>query len=169
MTARVPSLDWVALGPVTVTVVGALAVLLVDALRPRRFARLHDVVALVSLTLAGAAVTGLAFGGGERSTACVPGQGVDLPGCSFVVSDVTVALQAIVVVGALGCLLLAMDGPGARDRTAHHLLLLTATAGALAVAGARDLATLAVALRPPRCPRSAWSRCAGTLRAPRRR
>ena len=82
-------LDWVALGPVTVTVAGAIAVLLVDALRPRRFARLHDVVALVSLGLAGAAVTGLAVGGGERSTACVPGQGVDLPGCSFVVSDVT--------------------------------------------------------------------------------
>jgi NADH-quinone oxidoreductase subunit N len=150
--AGVPSLDWVALGPVTVVVVGALVVLLVDALRPRRLARLHDVVALVSLGLAAAAVVGLATGRGQRLTACVPGQGLELPGCSFAVSDLTIGLQAIVIVGATGCLLLAMDGPGARDRTTHHMLLLTATAGALAVAGARDLATLAVAFETSSLP-----------------
>lgn len=150
----VPSLDWVALAPVILPVLGVVAILVLDVLRPggERLSRLMDVVALSALGLAGAAVGWLFLRGGERTTACVSGQGVDLPGCSYAVSGLTLALQAVVVAGAVGCLLLALDGPGARDRSTHHMLMLTATAGALALAGARDLATLAVAFETSSLP-----------------
>ena len=144
---KVPSVDWLALGPVVLPVVALLLVLVVDAAAPgaRRLRRVHDAIALAGLAGAGVLVAVLADGT-TRATACVGA------GCSFVVSDLTVALQAVVLAGAAGCLLLALDGPGARDRTAHHVLLLSATAGALALAGARDLGTLAVALETASLP-----------------
>jgi NADH-quinone oxidoreductase subunit N len=91
-------------------------------------------------------------GGGDRATACLTGGEGDLPQCSFVVSALTLAIQAVVLVGAIGCVLLAIDGRGAQDRTAHHVLLLAATSGALALAGARDVATLVVALETASLP-----------------
>jgi NADH-quinone oxidoreductase subunit N len=150
----VPSLDWAALAPPLAVVVALLAVLLVDAVRPgARWVRpAVDAITVLGLLAAGLAVTGLyAERDVVRATACVPG-GTDVRACSYVVSSLTLAVQALVVAGALGCLLLALNGPGARRRTAHHVLLLAATAGALALAGARDLATLAVALETASLP-----------------
>jgi NADH-quinone oxidoreductase subunit N len=143
----VQAVDWAALSPVLAPVVALLAVLLVDAVRPgeRRLRPLLDLVALAGLVGSGVAVVWLATGPGTRATICVPGDGLTLQACSFVVSPLTLTVQAVVVAGALGTLLLALDGPGARDRTPHHLLLLSAVAGATALAGARDLATLVVA------------------------
>jgi NADH-quinone oxidoreductase subunit N len=161
---RVPALDWVALAPVVAPVVGLLLVLAVDAVRPAgrsgerggpagRWPRLvADLVACGSLLAAGVAVAWLAADGGIRSTACVPGSGAALPACSYTVSGLTLALQGLVVGAALVCLLLALGGPGAQDRGVHHSLLLAATAGALAVAGARDLATLVVAFETASLP-----------------
>ena len=151
---RVPALDWAALAPVLAPVVGLLLVLVVDAVRPAaRWSRLlADLLAFGSLLVAGVAVTWLAADGGTRSTGCVPGDGVLLPACSYTVSGLTLALQGLVVGSAVVCLLLALGGPGAQDRAVHHTLLLAATAGALAVAGARDLATLVVAFETASLP-----------------
>ncbi|MFZ5871751.1 MAG: proton-conducting transporter membrane subunit, partial [Actinomycetota bacterium] len=49
-------------------------------------------------------------------------------------------------------LLLALDGPGARARVEHHALLLAAVAGAVALAAARDLASLVIALETASLP-----------------
>jgi NADH-quinone oxidoreductase subunit N len=150
----VPHLDWLVLAPVLLPVLGLLLVLLLDAVRPgdHRLRPLLDLVAFGSLAAAGTAVVRLAWLGGVRSTACVPGSGLELPGCSYTASGLTLALQGLVVAGAAGCLLLALRGPGAQDRAVHHTLLLAATAGALAVAGARDLATLVVAFETASLP-----------------
>ncbi|GAB6901207.1 NADH-quinone oxidoreductase subunit N [Kineosporia succinea] len=158
----VPSIDPVALLPVVAPVVALLLVLLIDVVRPVR--PLLDVVAVAGLLTAAGGVAFLALGD-DRSTACSAGflVGSSPPptplnaaelgfGCSYVVSDLTLTVQAIVLAAALGCLLLTLNGPGAKDRTAHHTLLLATVAGATALAGARDLATLTVALETATLP-----------------
>jgi NADH-quinone oxidoreductase subunit N len=153
--AGVPAVDWVALSPVIAPVAGLVLVLLIDAIVPggARWRPAMDVAALAGVLGAGAAVVALARENGpDRATACVTGSTGLLPQCSFVASDLTLVLQAVILLAALGCLLLALDGPGAKDRTAHHVLLLSAVAGATALAGARDLATLVVALETASLP-----------------
>jgi NADH-quinone oxidoreductase subunit N len=148
----VPSIDLLALTPVVAPVVALIAILLIDALVPggTRWRPAMDLAGLAGLIGAAVAVAVLASGS-DRSTACVTGPDL-LPQCSFVVSDLTLSLQAVILLAAVGCLLLSIDGPGAHDRTAHHVLLLAAVAGATALAGARDLATLVVALETASLP-----------------
>jgi NADH-quinone oxidoreductase subunit N len=150
----VESVDWGALSPVLGPAAAIIVVLLVDAVGPSRpgLRRVHDVVALAGLVGAGAAVLWLASRGTDTSTLCVPGSGLDLPTCSFTVSELTLTLQGLAVAGAIVVLLLAMDGEGAADRAPHHVLLLTAVAGAVALAGARDLVTLVVAFETASLP-----------------
>jgi NADH-quinone oxidoreductase subunit N len=159
----VQALDWVAIAPVAAPLAAALAVLLVDALVPSGpggpgaavrpwLRRGHDVVARAGLGAAGVAVARLAADGADRATACIPGGGLDLSSCSFVVSPLTLALQAVTIGAAVLCLLLTLDGPGARDRVPHHVLLLAAVAGTTALAGGRDLATLVVAFETATLP-----------------
>ncbi len=166
VSTAVPPVDWLALAPVAVIVATLLAVLLVDALLPRRSdfgvssvsARVLDGVALTGLVAAATAVAALGAGlervpGGSRDTLCVNGSAPDGGSlCSFVVSPFTLTLQAVVLAFATVCLLLAMDSTGARDRAAHHVLFLSAVAGAVALAGARDLVTLLVALETASLP-----------------
>jgi len=151
--AGVPSIDALALAPVIAPVIALILILLIDALVPggTRWRPMMDVVALAGLIAAAVGVAVLASGQ-DRRTACVTGSEGLLPQCSFVTSDLTLALQAVILVAAIGCLLLSIDGPGAQDRTAHHVLLLSAVAGAVALAGARDLATLVVALETASLP-----------------
>jgi len=147
------SVGWGTLAPVVAPAVAILLVLLLDAIAPARtgvWARLLDAVAVAGLLGAGGAVAWLSRTSGPRMTVCVP-RFVEV-NCSFTASQLTLTLQAVVVIGALGCLLLGMHGTAATDRTPHHVLLLTATAGALALAGARDLATLVVALETASLP-----------------
>ncbi len=164
-----PSIDAVALLPVIAPVVALLLILLLDAVRPG-LRRTSDLLGVTGLLVAAGAVAYLALDGQDRNTACSGGFVVTtgqtgptrLPeslspaqfgfGCSYVVSDLTLAVQGIVLLGALACLLLALNGPGAKDRTAHHTLLLATVAGATALAGARDLATLTVALETATLP-----------------
>lgn len=156
----VQALDWVALSPVLGVTAALLLTLLVDAVGPAspQLRRVHDLVAVLGLLGAGGAVAWLALrGGGGRSTLCVGDgvaagvdAGVDAGGtsasCSYVTGSLTLTLQALILATALVCLLLTLDGAGASDRAAHHLLLLTAVAGGLALAGVRDLASFVVAL-----------------------
>jgi NADH-quinone oxidoreductase subunit N len=150
----VQALDWLAVAPMAAPVVALLLVLLVDAAAPARWRlrRVHDVVAVLGLGAAGAAVVKLAVEGADGVTACVPGGGLEVSACSFAVSPLTLALQAVAICAALVCLLLTFDGPAARDRAPHHVLLLAAVAGTTALAGARDLATLVVALETATLP-----------------
>jgi NADH-quinone oxidoreductase subunit N len=150
----VQSLDALAVAPVAAPLVALLLVLLADAVVPgaRAARRVHDLLALLGLLAAAAAVVRLAADGADRSTACVPGGGLEVSACSYVVSPLTLALQGVVLGAAVVCLLLAVDGPGAADRAPHHVLLLATVAGALALAAARDLATLVVALETATLP-----------------
>ncbi|MBL8932492.1 MAG: NADH-quinone oxidoreductase subunit N [Kineosporiaceae bacterium] len=147
------------LAPVALPVLGLLVVLLLDALAPARWRagralrRAQDGVSLLALLGAGAAVVGLwrspdLVAGGAVQAVCSwsAGSGQADPQCSFVVSELTLTLQALIVGAAVVSLLLALDGTGARDRVAHHVLFLAAVTGALALAGARDLVSLMVAL-----------------------
>jgi len=156
----VQSVDWLALRPALAPALAALLVLTLDAVLGRRrpgVRTLLDVVAALGVVAGLAAL--LPLGSRTRETFCWPDGG-----CAYEVSRLTLALQAIVLVSALVCLLLAM---GARPRPAGGeqddveeggtrpellLLMLTATAGACALAGTRELASLAVALETASLP-----------------
>jgi NADH-quinone oxidoreductase subunit N len=152
----VPSIDLLAIAPVIAPVIALLLILLIDAVVPggTRWRPAMDAIGVAGLIGAAVAVAALARDGSgpDRSTACVTGPPGQLPQCSFVASDLTLSLQAVILLAAIGCLLLSIDGPGASDRTSHHVLLLAAVAGATALAGARDLATLVVALETASLP-----------------
>jgi NADH-quinone oxidoreductase subunit N len=159
----VPAFDVGATAPVLACLAGIVVVLLLDAAVGRLgeqpsplLRRLLDLTALVALLGAGAAVVWLAraagHGGPVKATLCIPGDGLVLPSCSYVVSGITLALQGITVAAAVVCLLLALDGDGAGERTGHHVLFLTAVAGVLVLAAARDLLTMVVALETASLP-----------------
>jgi NADH-quinone oxidoreductase subunit N len=155
VSAGVQAVDWVAVVPVLGPAVGAVAVLALDAaLGRRRGARLLDVVAVVSLLVGLGGLVPLRAG--QRATFCA-GAATD-PTCGYVVSRLTVALQLLVLLAALVTLLLVLADrepvpDGSRvGRPEQLLLVLTATAGALALAAARDYATLAVALETATLP-----------------
>ncbi|MFN8078376.1 MAG: proton-conducting transporter membrane subunit [Kineosporiaceae bacterium] len=152
------SVSWELLAPVIVPVVAVMLVLLLDALAPaswrggRLLRRLLDGVSLLGLFAAGGFLVQQ-----WRSPSVAPGQStatlcggtedsLGLPQCAWMSSGLTLTLQSVIVLAALVTLLLTLDGSGARDRTAHHVLLLTAVTGALALAGVRDLVSLMVAL-----------------------
>ena len=165
----VQALDALAVAPVAAPLVALLLVLVVDAVAPAagRARHLHDALALAGLLAAGAAVVALAADGADRRTACVPGGGLQLSACSYVISPLTLALQGVTVAAALVCLLLAVDGPGARDRTPHHVLFLAAVPGpprSRARATSRPSSSRS---RPPRCPPSGWWPCGATRRGRR--
>jgi NADH-quinone oxidoreductase subunit N len=154
------SADWAVLSPVVAVVAALLLVLLIDALGPRPApgtsptggrAWLLDAVALAGLAASGASVVSLARPGSDAAqagaaTLCrTVDAGLGLPSCAYVASPFTLTVQGLVLAVAIVTLLLALDGRGARDRVAHHVLFLTAVAGVLALAGARDLISLMVA------------------------
>ena len=159
----VPSFDLLTAAPVLACLAGIVVVLLVDAAAGRAgenravgLRRLLDLVALAALVGAGAALVWLtrttSHGLDPRATLCIPGGGLVLPSCAYVVSGLTLALQGITVAAALVCLLLALDGDGAAERTGHHVLFLTAVTGVLVLAAARDLVTMVVALETASLP-----------------
>lgn len=137
MNLGVQAVDWLAVGPVLGPALAALAVLGVDAILGSGRPRALDAIAVGGLV----AGLGILTSSAGRATFCsTPEQ------CSYVASPLTLALQAVVLGAALFCLLLAMGLRWQPPRAELHLLVLTATAGACALAGARDYATLAVAL-----------------------
>jgi NADH-quinone oxidoreductase subunit N len=148
----VQPVDWALIAPVLAPAIAAVLVLVLDAVLPR--AALAATGPTVLDVVAGAGLLGgilalLPLAGDERGTFCTNG---DPPGCSYAVEPVTSGLQLVILLAAGVCLLLAIGQRVQPPRAEHHLLLLAATAGAVAVAGARDLATVLVALETASLP-----------------
>lgn len=165
MSGAVVSLDLTLLLPVLAPGVGAALLLVVDIAAPG-LRRTHHVLALVALA-AGiwGVVPSLAPGSGQdRSTLCLPGGHA----CMYTADPVTSALQLAALLAAAVTVLLSWpeDTTAPRGRVAVTVgLVLTATAGATAVAGARDLGSWLVALELATLPTIALVALRGGRRA----
>src|SRR4051794_9676109 len=140
------SIDYVAITPPLVVSLTGLGVLVVDTFLSGRRKQVTGWLALAGLAVAAATLVPLTDHG--RRTFCVPSNGLALPSCSYVVDNLTLAFQVLVLVGALVVVLLSIDTvtesrlpPGE-----YYFLLLMSVAGALTMAAARDVLTLVVAL-----------------------
>jgi NADH-quinone oxidoreductase subunit N len=146
MSQAVVSVDAATLLPILAPAVGAAVVLVTDV-AVQHLRRAHYVIALVSLIVGAlATVAGLGLAaGGVRRTLCLPGGGQ----CMYVADSVASTLQLAALLAAALTLLLSWpddkkESPGG---TAVIIsLVLAATAGATAVAGARDVGSWLVAL-----------------------
>ncbi|MFR9795460.1 NADH-quinone oxidoreductase subunit N [Streptomyces sp. MS06] len=141
----VQSVDWLAIAPPTLTAVVGLAVLVADLFLPD--AR-KDVLGWVSVGgLAGAALLLLPLLDGDRTTFCLAG---DPGACSYTADHFTLAVQLLVLGGALLAALLSVtalkDARRELPEGEYWFLLLSSTAGAALLPASRDLATLVVAL-----------------------
>ena len=147
MSSSVVSVDAGVLLPVLAPAAGAAAVLVLDVVAPR-LRRSHYLLALVSVVVGVfGTLPGLgAVPGDARSTLCLP---ASPDRCFYAATAVGSGLQLAALLGALVTLLLAWpeerDAPAGRAAVTASLVL-TATAGATAVAAARDLGTWLVAL-----------------------
>ncbi|MCO5967932.1 NADH-quinone oxidoreductase subunit N [Actinoallomurus soli] len=139
----IQSIGYLAILPVLIVSVAAVAVLLADAFG----APAKAVGGLTAVSLIAAAVA-LPFGHG-RSTFCAAAtRAGEHVSCSYVADDFTVLFQAVVLLAAIVVVLLSH---GEMRRSAlpvgeYHFLLLAAILGALLLAAGRDLITLVVAL-----------------------
>ncbi|WP_411574317.1 NADH-quinone oxidoreductase subunit N [Streptomyces fradiae] len=138
----VQTVDWAAIAPPVIAAAVALAVLVADLFLPR--AR-KEVLAWASVAGLAAALLALApLRSGDLSTFCL----VQDPGaCSYTADHFTLAVQLLVLGGALLTALLSVTET--RDELPageFWFLLLASTAGAALLPASRDLATLVVAL-----------------------
>jgi len=146
MSQAVVSVNAGVLLPILAPAIGAAAVLVVDVVA-QRLRRTHYLIALVSLVV-GAVGTFAGLGmvaGDVRQTLCLPGGGQ----CMYAADAVASGLQLSALLAAGVTLLLSWpdDKKQSSGNTAVIVsLVLAATAGATAVAGARDLGSWLVAL-----------------------
>jgi len=144
MSQAVVSVNVAVLLPVLAPAFGAAVVLIADV-AVQRLRRAHYIVALASLVV-GALATVPGLGAGDvRQTLCLPGSGQ----CLYAADGVASALQLAALLAASVTLLLSWpdDKKQSQGATAVTVsLVLAATAGATAVAGARDLGSWLVAL-----------------------
>src|SRR5450756_1487569 len=146
MSQAVVSVNAGILLPVLAPAVGAAVVLVTDV-AVQHLRRVHYVIALVSLVVGALATfAGLGMvGGSARRTLCLPGSGL----CMYAADSVASTLQLAALLAAALTLLLSWpdDKKQSTGGTAVIVSLgLAATAGATAVAGARDLGSWLVAL-----------------------
>ncbi|WP_338484406.1 NADH-quinone oxidoreductase subunit N [Streptomyces sp. SCSIO 75703] len=141
----VQSVDWLAIAPPTVVALAALAVLVADLFVP------ESRKPLLGLGAVGALAAGLLLllplVGAGRATFCLTG---DPAVCSYSADTFTLAIQFLVLGGALVAALLSVtalrdSGPRLPDGE-FWFLLLSSAAGAALLPASRDLATLVVAL-----------------------
>jgi NADH-quinone oxidoreductase subunit N len=140
------TVDWLAVAPAAVLAVATLTVLLIDLWWPGRATLVTGVS--VGAVMASLIAVGVLWGD-PRATFCVPGDG--LPSCSYVVNELTLVLQGVVLVGTLVVLLLShadtVEGTVSRLPIGEtRFLLLASATGAVVLAAGRDLATIVVAL-----------------------
>ena len=146
MSQAVVSVNVGILLPVLAPALGAAAVLVTDV-AVQHLRRAHYVIALVSLVVGAlGTLAGLGMAAGEvRRTLCLPGGGQ----CMYVADSVVSTLQIAALLAAGLTLLLSWpdDKKELPGNTAVIVsLVLAATAGATAVAGARDVGSWLVAL-----------------------
>src|SRR5450759_4332899 len=146
MSQAVVSVNAGILLPVLAPAVGAAVVLVTDV-AVQHLRRVHYVIALVSLVVGALATfAGLGMvGGSARRTLCLPGSGL----CMYAADSVASTLQLAALLAAALTLLLSWpdDKKQSPGGTAVIVsLVLAATAGATAVAGARDVGSWLVAL-----------------------
>jgi NADH-quinone oxidoreductase subunit N len=144
--ASTQSIDYAALAPALVVAVTAIGVLVLDLFLPALRKAVGAWVGKLGLVVALATLLPLA--GDNRHTFCVPATTVDPVSCSYVVDDLTLVFQAIVLAGAVVVMLLSLDT--LRDSRIpageYTFLLLSSVAGAVTLAASRDVLTLVVAL-----------------------
>ncbi len=146
MSQGVVSVNVAVLLPVLAPAIGA-AVILVADVAAQRLRRAHYMVALASLVVGAVSTfSGLGMAAGDaRQTLCLPGGGQ----CMYAGDSVASGLQLVALLAAAVTLLLSWpdDRKQATGGTAVIVsLVLAATAGATAVAGARDLGSWLVAI-----------------------
>ncbi|WKX71967.1 NADH-quinone oxidoreductase subunit N [Streptomyces sp. XD-27] len=141
----VQSVDWLAIAPPTIAALAGLVVLVADLFLPERNKPLLGWISVASLVLAGLALLPLLDG--DRRTFCLTTSG-DGDVCSYVADEFTLAIQFLVLGGALLTALLSINPVADLKLPAGEFwfLLLSAVAGAMLLPASRDLATLVVAL-----------------------
>ncbi|MEU0432681.1 NADH-quinone oxidoreductase subunit N [Streptomyces sp. NPDC006290] len=145
MSPLVQSVDWLAIAPPTLAAVVGLVVLVTDLfIGDARKA----VLGWMSVAgLAASALLLLPLRDGDRATFCLTG---DADTCSYVADRFTLAIQLLVLGGALLVALLSVTALKDADRELpegeYWFLLLSSAAGAALLPASRDLATLIVAL-----------------------
>ena len=143
----VQSIDYTALAPPLIVAVVGLGVLVLDAFLPDRRKQVTGWIAGGGLVVATASL--LPLTGHTRRTFCVPGGGgFEKPACSYVVDNLTLAFQVVLLLGALVVVLLSLDT--VRDARLpageYYFLLLMSVSGAVTLAASRDVLTLIVSL-----------------------
>jgi NADH-quinone oxidoreductase subunit N len=128
-----------ALGPIfpeLLVIAGALALLLLGAIRGERVAGMVDISAILILLIA----AGL--------TVLQPGERVEIFGGSFVVDDFSRFMKVLALLGSAAALLLSIDFFRVQNihRFEFGILVLTAAAGMMVMISARDLVMLYLGL-----------------------
>ncbi|MET9531548.1 MULTISPECIES: NADH-quinone oxidoreductase subunit N [unclassified Streptomyces] len=143
MSSLVQSVDWLAIAPPVVVAATALIVLVADLFVPDHRKPLLGWTAVAGLAAAGLLLLPLRHG--NRSTFCLPG---GHGACSYTADHFTLAIQLLVLGGALLTALLSMSETGGDRLPAGEFwfLLLASASGAALLPASRDLATLVVAL-----------------------
>ena len=129
----IQTIDWLAIAPPLVCAIGALAVLLVDLLLPRP----TDARRRAGLRCPGRRRCAARWlWSDERATFCVPAAGAFDPSCSYVVDDVTLVLQLVVLAGAAVVVLMSMSAVREEAVPAgeYCFLLLSSVTGAVTLA-----------------------------------
>ncbi|MET9799240.1 NADH-quinone oxidoreductase subunit N [Streptomyces sp. NPDC006368] len=138
----VQSVDWAAIAPPTIAAVTGLAVLVADLFVPKERRRVLGWVSIAGLVAA--LVTLVPLRTGDRSTFCLT---TDAHACSYTADHFTLAIQFLVLGGALLTALLSLtDTEEKLPAGEYWFLLLSSVAGAALLPASRDLATLVVAL-----------------------
>ncbi|WP_406070122.1 NADH-quinone oxidoreductase subunit N [Streptomyces sp. NBC_01020] len=143
MSSLVQSVDWLAIAPPVIVAATALIILVADLFVPDHRKPLLGWTAVAGL--AAAVLMLLPLRHGSRSTFCLTtGHGA----CSYTADHFTLAIQLLVLGGALLTALLSMSETGGDGLPAGEFwfLLLASASGAALLPASRDLATLVVAL-----------------------
>ena len=164
VAGAVVGVDVVVLAPALLPALGALLVLVGDAVLPGRRSWQPLVAAIVLLVAAGTALAaGLGPGGASARSLCLPSPD---GACLWVGGPTTSALQAGILLATAAAVALLHDGGGGpRDTTVTTALLLTAATGGVGVAAARDIGTWLVTLELATVPLIALAALRGTRTA----
>lgn len=142
VTSLVQSVDWLTIAPPTVAALTALVVLVADLFVPERRKPLLGAVTIAGLAAALLCLVPLREG--DRSTFCLT---TDPGTCSYTADHFTLAIQFLVLGGALLTAVLSLTETRRRLPAGEYwFLLLCSAAGAALLPASRDLATLVVAL-----------------------